>query len=89
VAIARRRGLAVKLLVPYLLYPVAEEVFNEFFAGVEAGLVVELSHQGQLYRLLRMYAEMPKGVRSLCRSGAAPFLPGELVRELQQASLAV
>ncbi|MBI4957039.1 MAG: 2-oxoacid:acceptor oxidoreductase subunit alpha [Myxococcales bacterium] len=86
-AIARRRGIGAKLLVPYLLYPVAEEVYHEFFIGVKAGLVVELSHQGQLYRLLRMYVDVPRGIRSMCRSGAAPYLPEDVVRELRAATL--
>src|SRR6185436_14251203 len=67
---ARAEGLRVRLLVPRLVYPVAEELYRDFFAKVEAGLVVEQSHQGQLYRILRMYLDLPPGVHSLCRSGA-------------------
>ena len=52
---AKAEGLDVKLLVPWLVYPVAEEIYRDFFASVRAGLVVELSHQGQLYRILRMF----------------------------------
>ena len=40
-----------------------------------AGLVVEQSHQGQLYRLLRMFVDVPRGVASLARSGANPITP--------------
>jgi 2-oxoglutarate ferredoxin oxidoreductase subunit alpha len=46
---AKAEGLRAKLLVPYLLHPVPEGVYDTFFAGVTAGLVVEQSHQGQLY----------------------------------------
>jgi 2-oxoglutarate ferredoxin oxidoreductase subunit alpha len=88
---AEAEGVRAKLLVPRLLYPVAEEVYREFFAGVEAGLVVEQSQQGQLYRVLRMFVDLPPGVRSLARSGANPFTPaqiadrlGRLVLELQR-----
>ena len=35
-ALAREQGLSVKLLVPYLLYPVADEVYRRFFASVKA-----------------------------------------------------
>ncbi len=80
--LAKARGLDVKLLVPYLLYPIAEQVYASFFASLTAGLVVELSHQGQLYRLLRMYTEVPKAVKSLCRGGANPFQPAELLTRL-------
>jgi 2-oxoglutarate ferredoxin oxidoreductase subunit alpha len=86
---ARAKGLRAKLLVPTLLFPVQEEAYREFFASVQAGLVVEQSHQGQLYRILRMFLELPKGVQSFARSGANPFLPGEVATRLQQAALAL
>jgi 2-oxoglutarate ferredoxin oxidoreductase subunit alpha len=81
--IAKRKGLQVKLLVPYLLFPVAERVYRDFFTGLRAGLVVEQSHQGQLYRILRMYLDVPAGVQPFCRSGSNPFLPNEIVARLQ------
>jgi 2-oxoglutarate ferredoxin oxidoreductase subunit alpha len=86
---ARARGLKAKLLVPHLLYPVAEEVYGDFFASVRAGLVVEQSHQGQLYRMLRMFLDLPRGVRSLARSGANPFLPIEVAERLHAAAEAL
>jgi len=86
---AREKGLNVKLLVPWLLYPVAEEVYRDFFAGVRAGLVVELSFQGQLYRLLRMFVDVPAGVTAFCRSGANPIQPREVVAQLHAAALAL
>jgi 2-oxoglutarate ferredoxin oxidoreductase subunit alpha len=86
---ARGLGLSAKLLVPHLLYPVAEEVYEDFFASVRAGLVVEQSHQGQLYRILRMFLELPRGVRSLAKSGANPFVPSEVAEELHRAAEAL
>ncbi len=86
-ALAAKQGLEVKLLVPYLLYPVAEEVYRQFFASVEAGLVVEQSHQGQLYRILRMFIDVPRGVVSLARSGANPFQPAEVAAQLSALAL--
>ena len=71
------RGLKVKLLVPRLLYPVAEPVYQDFFASVRRGLVVEQSYQGQLFRLLRMYVDLPD-VQVLARSGANPISAGEV-----------
>ncbi len=87
--IARREGIQAKLLVPRLLFPVAEEVYAEFFRNVQAGLVVEQSHQGQLYRILRMYVDVPAGVRSLAHSGSNPILPLAVVEELQRLALAL
>ena len=83
-ALARARSLPVKLLVPYLLYPVAEQVYREFFASVRNGLVLELSHQGQLYRVLRMFVDVPAGVTSFARSGAQPFRADEVLIRLEQ-----
>jgi 2-oxoglutarate/2-oxoacid ferredoxin oxidoreductase subunit alpha len=82
--IARREGIQAKLLVPKLLFPVAEEVYADFFRGVQGGLVVEQSHQGQLYRVLRMYVDVPAGMQSLARSGSNPILPASIVVRLQK-----
>ena len=83
---ATAEGLDVKLLVPWLVYPVAEEIYRDFFASVRASFVVELSHQGQLYRIVRMYVDVPPGVVSFCRSGANPIQPGEILTQLRNAA---
>ncbi len=87
--IARREGIRAKLLVPKLLFPVAEEVYAEFFEGVSAGLVVEQSQQGQLYRILRMYVDVPRGMQPLARSGSNPILPTAIVEQLQRLAMAL
>ena len=87
--LARADGLRVKLLVPYLLFPVAEEIYARFFHSVQAGLVVEQSHLGQLYRVLRMFLDVPSGVQSFCRSGANPFQPAEVAAALRDAARAL
>jgi 2-oxoglutarate ferredoxin oxidoreductase subunit alpha len=83
VKLARQEGIDVKLLVPKLLYPVAEEIYAEFFRGVSSGLVVEQSHQGQLYRVLRMFVDVPRGIVPLARSGSVPILPALIVERLR------
>jgi 2-oxoglutarate ferredoxin oxidoreductase subunit alpha len=85
--IARAEGVQAKLLVPKLVFPVAEEVYADFFRGVQAGLVVEQSHQGQLYRILRMYVNVPAGVQPLARSGSNPILPASIVQRLRKIVL--
>ena len=85
--LARKDGIQVKLLVPKLLFPVAEEIYGEFFRSVQAGLVVEQSHQGQLYRILRMFLDVPAGMQSFSRSGSTPFLPSEVVARLREVTL--
>ncbi len=82
---AHEQGIMAKLLIPKLLFPVASGIYQEFFSSVKRGVVVEQSHQGQLYRLLRMYVDVPKGIESLARSGSNPILPEEvagLMREM-------
>jgi 2-oxoglutarate/2-oxoacid ferredoxin oxidoreductase subunit alpha len=84
----RQHGVRAKLLVPRLVYPVAQQVFEEFFASVRAGLVIEQSHQGQLYRLLRMFVDVPRGVHSFARSGSNPFSPEEIAERLRDLAVA-
>jgi 2-oxoglutarate ferredoxin oxidoreductase subunit alpha len=88
-ALARAEGLHAKLLVPRLLYPVSEEVYAGFFRAVRGGLVVELSYQGQLYRLLRMAVDVPPGVQRFCRSGANPITPREVLSRLRDLSVSL
>jgi 2-oxoglutarate ferredoxin oxidoreductase subunit alpha len=89
VQIAIKEGLKVKLLVPRLLYPVSEEVYQDFFASVKRGVVVEQNHQGQLYRLLRMFVDVPRGIETLAKSGSNPITPLELVDRIRQISLSL
>jgi 2-oxoglutarate ferredoxin oxidoreductase subunit alpha len=89
VRLARAEGIRVKLLVPKLLYPVADEIYRRFFASVHSGLVVEQSHTGQLLRLLRMYVDVPAGVVALARSGANPIVAGEVLERLRTMALSL
>jgi 2-oxoglutarate ferredoxin oxidoreductase subunit alpha len=85
--LAQAEGLQVKLLVPKLLYPVSEEIYQDFFASVKAGLVVEQSHQGQLYRVIRMYVNVPDGMESLAKSGSNPIEAVEVLEHLRRMAL--
>jgi 2-oxoglutarate ferredoxin oxidoreductase subunit alpha len=80
---ARKEGMKAKLLVPKLLFPISEQIFNEFLASVKLGLVVEQSHQAQLYRLIRMYVDVPPGMEYLAKSGSNPILATEVLERLQ------
>ncbi|MCB9883005.1 MAG: 2-oxoacid:acceptor oxidoreductase subunit alpha [Planctomycetes bacterium] len=80
-------GLHAKLLIPKLLFPIAEDVYRKFLTSVQAGLVVELSHQGQLYHILRMALDLPRGLKRFCRSGAHPFRPNEVKQKLRETTL--
>ncbi len=86
---AAAQGIKVKLLVPRLLYPVSEEVFQDFFLSVKRGLVVEQNHQAQFYRLLRMFVDVPSGIETLAKSGSNLITPSELVDRIRTISLAM
>jgi 2-oxoglutarate ferredoxin oxidoreductase subunit alpha len=84
VAAARARGIKVKLLVPKLVYPVAEKIYQEFFASLDQCLVVEQSHQGQLFRIIRMWVNVPAGFQVMAKSGANPISPAEVTAKILQ-----
>ncbi len=84
---ARAEGLEAKLLIPKLLYPVAEEIYAEFFASLERCVVVEQSHQGQLRRLIRMWADVPHDFIGLTKSGANPIAPAEVVAAIRTMAM--
>ncbi|MBI5693680.1 MAG: 2-oxoacid:acceptor oxidoreductase subunit alpha [Verrucomicrobia bacterium] len=79
---ARARGANVKLLVPKLLYPIAEQVYADFFRSLQHCLVVEQSHQGQLHRLIRMWVDVPSRFTAMAKSGANPITPDEVLQRI-------
>ena len=83
VRIARASGLKVKALVPKLVYPVAEEIYQDFFASLSHCLVVEQSHQGQLHKIIRMWVDTPKNFTAFAKSGANPITPEEVVAKIR------
>ncbi len=83
------QGIKVKLVVPRLLYPISEEVFQDFFLSVKRGLVVEQNHQSQFYRMLRMFVDVPRGIETLAKSGSNLITPSELVDRIKAISLAM
>jgi 2-oxoglutarate ferredoxin oxidoreductase subunit alpha len=87
--LAEAEGLQVKLLVPKLLYPVAEPVYRDFFASVTRGLFIEQSFQGQLYRLVRMYVDLPPLVKPLAKSGSNSIQPMEVLERLREMAVAL
>jgi 2-oxoglutarate/2-oxoacid ferredoxin oxidoreductase subunit alpha len=89
VRLARASGIQVKLLIPKLLYPVAEEVYREFFASVSKCLVIEQSHQGQLHRIIRMWVNVPADFVSLAKSGSNPISPAEVSEKIREMALSL
>ena len=87
--LAQAEGMRVKLLVPKLIYPVVEPVYQDFFASVKRGLFVEQSFQSQLYRVVRMYVDFPALVKPLAKSGSNPIQPEEIIEHLRQMLVAL
>jgi 2-oxoglutarate ferredoxin oxidoreductase subunit alpha len=50
---------------------------------------VEQNHLAQLYRLLRMFVDVPRGIETLAKSGSNPITPLEVVERLRQLTLAM
>jgi 2-oxoglutarate ferredoxin oxidoreductase subunit alpha len=87
--LAEAEGMRVKLLVPRLLYPVAERAYQDFFASVKRGLFIEQSFQAQLYRLVRMYVDFPAGIKPLAKSGSNPIQASEVLERLREMVVAL
>jgi 2-oxoglutarate ferredoxin oxidoreductase subunit alpha len=87
--LAQAEGLQVKLLVPKLLYPVAEQVYQDFLASVQRGLFIEQSYQAQLYRIVRMHVDFPAVVKPFAKSGSNPILPSEVLERLRQMAVSM
>jgi 2-oxoglutarate/2-oxoacid ferredoxin oxidoreductase subunit alpha len=81
--LARAEGIKAKVLIPKLLFPVSEEVYTDFLASVKMGLVVEQSHQAQLFHLIRMYVDLPRRMEYLAKSGSNPILASEVLERLR------
>jgi 2-oxoglutarate ferredoxin oxidoreductase subunit alpha len=89
VRLALAQGTKVKLLIPKLLYPVAEEVYQEFFASLRKCVVIEQSHLGQLHRLIRMWVRVPDEFLSLAKSGSNPISPEEILEKIRELAMAI
>jgi 2-oxoglutarate ferredoxin oxidoreductase subunit alpha len=87
--LAEADGIRIKVLVPKLLYPVSEQVYQDFFASVKRGLFVEQSHQGQLHRIIRMFVDVPRGVESFSRSGSNPIAPRDVLERVKAQMRAI
>jgi 2-oxoglutarate ferredoxin oxidoreductase subunit alpha len=82
--LAQAEGIKVRLLAPKLVYPVAEEIYGEFFSTLQQCLVVEQSHQGQLYRIIRMWVSpVPSKFDVLAKSGSNPISPEEVLERIR------
>ncbi len=79
---AAAAGLQVRLIALRLLSPLPVVQLEAALAGVQACVVVEHNHSGQLYRHLRAWVELPRPTLAWHRPGPLPLRPGEILDAL-------
>ena len=71
-----------RVFLPEIIHPFPLEAFRAWSAGLAAGVVIELSFQGQFHRYLSGLTDMSR-FQSLGRSGGVPLTSPELARMLE------
>ena len=79
-------GGAARLISLRLIAPVQPDKMAALLAGMSRVLVVEQSHSGQFYRMLRAFYELPRDTRSLHQAGPLAFGPGRILQQLNSWS---
>jgi 2-oxoglutarate ferredoxin oxidoreductase subunit alpha len=87
-ALARQRGLAVRLVSLRLLAPAQPARLATALGGVRKALVVEQNHSGQLLRHLKSGFEPAVPLSSLRRPGGQQFNAAEILDRLVEWSAA-
>ena len=75
-------GGKARLISVRLIAPVQPEQMAAALAGITRALVVEQSHSGQFYRMLRAFYDLPRDTRSLHQAGPLAFGPGRILEQL-------
>ncbi|MDQ3023262.1 MAG: 2-oxoacid:acceptor oxidoreductase family protein [bacterium] len=73
-------GFTTSVLAPQMLYPLHVEAIQQWIDSMQQIAVVELNFEGQLYRHLRGYVDLPKGTLQLNRAGGSPISLTELLK---------
>ena len=75
-------GGKARLISVRLIAPVQPEKMAAALAGITRALVVEQSHSGQFYRMLRAFYELPRDTVSLHQAGPLAFGPARILEQL-------
>jgi 2-oxoglutarate ferredoxin oxidoreductase subunit alpha len=75
-------GGKARLISVRLIAPVQPEKMAAALQGMRRVLVVEQSHSGQFYRMLRAFYDLPVETRSLHQGGPLAFGPGQILEQL-------
>lgn len=79
-------GGQARLIAVRLLAPVQPARMAQALQGIARVLVVEQSHSGQFYRMLRAFYDLPRDVHALHRAGPLAFGPGHILHQLNHWS---
>ena len=89
---ANKLGLKVGALHPKILWPFPAEIINRYLAqGVKRIIVPELNYSGQFASLLKQHLTDKNrsiDVISMAKGGGIPWMPDEIVTEIQEAAKA-
>ena len=77
-------GGKARLISLRLIAPVQPEKMAEALRGITRAVVVEQSHSGQFYRMLRAFYDLPAKTLSLHQGGPLPFGPQQILDQLKQ-----
>jgi 2-oxoglutarate ferredoxin oxidoreductase subunit alpha len=77
-------GGKARLISLRLIAPVQPEKMAEALRGIKRAVVVEQSHSGQFYRMLRAFYELPAQTVSLHQGGPLSFGPQQILDQLNQ-----
>jgi 2-oxoglutarate ferredoxin oxidoreductase subunit alpha len=75
-------GGKARLISVRLIAPVQPEKMAAALAGIKRAVVVEQSHSGQFYRMLRAFYDLPAETVSLHQGGPLSFGPGQILEQL-------
>ena len=77
-------GGKARLISLRLIAPVQPEKMAAALQGIKRAVVVEQSHSGQFYRMLRAFYELPARTVSLHHGGPLAFGPNQILEQLNQ-----
>lgn len=80
-------GGKARLISLRLIAPVQPDRMAAALAGATRALVIEQSHSGQFYRMLRAFYDLPRETRSLHQAGPLAFGPGRILEQLTSWSV--
>lgn len=78
------KGGKARLISLRLIAPVQPEKMAEALRGITRAVVVEQSHSGQFFRMLRAFYDLPAKTVSLNQGGPLPFGPNQILQQLEQ-----